>query len=306
MAPLVAALVLAAAPLAAQAPLTIAGQVVRLADGDTVAAPSVPVTLHQVARTSQGAVDSAPSTPDGRFRFRLTGDTTALYIVSARSAGIEYFSEPVRAPGASGLRLVVFDTSSSAPVRLSGRHVIVRAPDETGRRTVLDLLTLRNDGDRTRVAPDSTSASWALALPTGVEGAEVQDGDVSPAAVRFDGDSVWLLAPLPPGLKNVMLSYQLPLGAEGAGWSAPVDSFDVLVEEPGARVEGAGLAGVEPMVVAGTPLRRWTAAPPTGGAAQLRLPDSLPAQGRLLFVLVAVLATALLAGGWFAVRRRAG
>ncbi|HEX5004958.1 MAG TPA: hypothetical protein VFV65_06565 [Gemmatimonadales bacterium] len=303
---LAGALALCGAPLAAQAPLTIEGRVVRVVPGDTTPVPAVPVTLHRIGRTAQGAIDSARSLADGRFRFRLPGDTAAVYIVSARYAGIEYFGEPVRVPGSTGVQVVVYDTSSTAPVRLSGRHVIVRAPDAAGRRTVFDLLTLRNDGRVTRVAPDSLASSWALALPDGVEDPEVQDGDVSPSGVRFGGDSVYLLGPVAPGIKNLMVSYALPFGISGAEWAAPADSFDLLVEEAGATVRGAGLVAVEPMLVAGTPLRRWTAAPPSGGRAELRVAGSAGNQGRLLQLLVGVLSAALVAGGVYAIRRRPG
>jgi hypothetical protein len=298
----VAFALLSAAPLAAQLPLSVSGAVVRVRGGDSVPVPGVPVTLHRVGRTAQGAVDSTISDRVGAFRFRGVGDTAAIYLASARYAGIEYFSEPMRAPGAGRIRLVVSDTSSAAPVRLGSRHVIIRPPDESGTRAVLDLLTIRNDGPDTRVGRDSLSASWQLELPAGAVQPEVSEGDVSPTAIRFLGDSMFVLAPIAPGRKNIMVSYRLPVAVNQPRWLAPVDSFDLLVEEPGATVRGAGLAPAAPVELMGSTLRRWTAAPPTGGPGEVEFGAAFEL-GRALYWLVGVVGLLVLGGAALAFRR---
>lgn len=300
---LAALLAVGAAPLAGQLPLDIAGQTTRVAGADTLPVAGVPVTLHRVGRTAQGAIDSATTGSDGRFRFRLAGDTTAIYLVSARYAGIEYFGEPLRPPGARGVRIIVSDTSSTAPVRLEARHLIIRPPDESGTRAVLDLFSIRNDGPDTRIGRDSASPSWSIALPAGAIEVEVQEGDVSPSAVRFRGDTVLVLAPLAPGVKNVMLSYRLPVGARRTEWTAPVDSFDILMEEDGASVQGAGLASAAPVELMGSTLRRWTASPPTGGPGTVVFPGGPAALSRMLYWMVGALAVLLGAGTAWTWRR---
>ncbi|TFG42641.1 MAG: hypothetical protein E4H41_10620 [Gemmatimonadales bacterium] len=303
---LVGLTLLAPAPLAGQLPLSVSGQIVRLQGGDTTAMPGVTITLHRVSRTAQGAVDSIASSNDGTFRFRGAGDTTAIYLVSARYAGIEYFSEPIRAPGAGRIRIVVSDTSSSAPVRLGSRHVIIRPPDESGTRAVLDLFSIRNDGPDTRVGRDSLSPSWQVVLPSGALQPEVQEGDVSPTSIRFQGDSMFVLAPIAPGVKNVMVSYRLPVVVEHPTWVAPVDSFDLLVEEPGATVRGAGLASAAPVDLMGSTLRRWTAAPPTGGPGEVVFSGSSTLLGRALYWLVGIVGLLVLGGAGLAYRRVRG
>lgn len=293
---------LTAAPLAAQIPLSVSGAVVRVHAGDSVPVPGVPVTLHRVGRTAQGAVDSTTSDRNGAFRFRGVGDTAAIYLASARYAGIEYFSEPMRAPGAGRIRLVVSDTSSAAPVRLGTRHVIVRPPDESGTRAVLDLLTIQNDGPDTRVSRDSLSASWQLELPAGALQPEVSEGDVSPTAIQFRGDSMFVLAPIAPGRKNIMISYRLPVAVNQPRWLAPVDSFDLLVEEPGATVRGAGLAPAAPVELMGSTLRRWTAAPPTGGPGEVEFAPAFELS-QALYWLVGVVGLLVLGGAVLTVRR---
>jgi hypothetical protein len=294
---------LAGAPLASQVPLSIAGRVVRVAAGDSLPVPGAPVTLHRVGRTAQGAIDSAKSGADGRFRFRMRGDTAAIYLVSARHAGIEYFSEPIRAPGATDIRLAVSDTSSTQAVRLGARHVIVRSPDEFGTRAVLDLLSIQNDGPDTRVGRDSLSPSWQVILPPGATSLAVEEGDVSPTAIQFRGDTMMVFAPLAPGRKNVMVSYRLPIALDRPSWSAPADSFDVLLEEGDATVRGAGLHPVAPVTLMGSALRRWTATPPTGASGEVVFSGTPANRGRLLFWMVALLAAIVLGGGVIAFRR---
>jgi len=297
--------VAAPAALHGQATLEVSGRVVRVAGGDTVPVSGAGVTLHRISRLEQGAVDSARTAGEGRFRFRRAADTTAVYLVSARFAGIEYFGTPLRPPGRSGIQLLVSDTSSSAPVRLGARRVIIRPPDESGTRLVVDLFSLRNDGPDTRVSPDGGVPTWAIVLPPGAVQAEVQEGDVSPTAVRFDGDTLAVLAPIGPGEKNLMVSYRLPMGLTAPSWSAPADSFDIMVEEEGAEVTGAGLQPTEPMEVMDTRLRRWTANPPTSASpATVRFEEGTVGERRALLLVAGL--TLLAAGLGVAVswRRR--
>jgi len=300
---LAASLALLVAPLAGQVPVAIAGHTVRVQARDTLPQTGVTVTLHRISRTAQGAIDSTVVGADGAFRFRLRGDSGAIYLVSARYAGIEYFGEPIRPPGAEGIRIVLSDTSSTAPVRLGGRHVIIRPPGPTGTRAVLDLLSLRNDGPDTRVGRDSLSAAWTMVLPAGATKLEVSEGDVSPSAVEFRGDTMLVLAPIAPGGKNLMVSYELPIGVGRPAWSAPADSFDLLVEEPGAAVRGAGLTEVAPVELMGSTLRRWTAVSPPGGEGVVTFAGGPRASNLSLYLLVGTVALVLMAGAGLVLRR---
>ena len=89
------------------------------------------------AATSQGPLDSTIADPHGHFRFRFHADTTALYLLSARYGGIEYFSSPVHTnperPDTT-MRVLVYDTSSTAPVVVEARHLVVPRPSEDGSR----------------------------------------------------------------------------------------------------------------------------------------------------------------------------
>lgn len=298
---------LVAAPLAGQGMLTAAGRVVAFRGADTVGVPGVRVTLHAIGNASQGAVDSALSGPGGGFRFRRTGDTAVVYLLSARFAGIEYFGEPMRLPGAATVLLAVADTSSTAPVTVAARHVIIRRPDSTGARPVLDVFSIRNAGTVTRVAPDTTLPTATVLIPPGVLDARVEEGDLSGAAVEFRGDTLLVFAPLPPGTKDVMLAYRLPPGSRATAWQAPADSFDILTEEDrDVTASGAGLKPTAAVELLGVPLQRWSAIPPDSGTGTVQFgSNSSPGtQQAALLALVTLLGLGVVVGSVAAFRRR--
>jgi len=299
-----------AARLPAQALSRTSGAVVRVFAGDTVAVPGVRVQLHQVGRTVQGAVDSLRSDPRGRFRFTFRRDSTAAYLLSARWSGIEYFSAPVATDPVrpdTGIRLVVYDTSSAAAVASAHRTLLVSAPDPSGTRSVVDWFVIANGGGVTRVERDSLTGTWGAPLPAGLRGAQVGDpglSQFSPDAVRFRHDSVLVVAPLSPGEKELLIEYQLP--RRRRQFSVPlgrVDSADVLLEEPGARVATPGWVVTDSQSFEGRRFRRHARRDRGSTLLTIRFPGwSLP-PGVTLAALVGGLAAALALAGWGLLRR---
>ena len=154
-------------------------------------------------------MDSTTSARDGRFRFRFTPDTSAIYLLSARYAGVEYFSPPVQLDSArrdTAISVVVYDTSSTAPIELAARHIVIPRAGDDGTREVLDLVVLQNQGTVARVAPDTLGASWSAPLPPGSEGLDVGQGDVSPDAIVRRNDSIFMAAPIGPGRRSSRFS----------------------------------------------------------------------------------------------------
>jgi hypothetical protein len=293
--------------LAAQ---SVAGVVVRPDAGDSVPVAGARVVLHRVAEQAQGALDSLVTRADGRFRFPLVRDTASLYLLSAKYAGIEYFSMPLdRTPGRGeeSVTLVVYDTSSRVPITLSARHVVIPRPGEDGTREVLDLVLLANQGLRTRVAPDSFGSSWTGPLPPGSEGLEVGESDVSPDAVTRRGDSVVVSAPISPGEKQLAFQYHVPSGSrtvEIPVGAEPV-ALNILLEEAGAEAAGPGLAPADSQTIEGRAFRRWAGDLPAGAVVRVTLPAAGSPGAPLLAALVGVLALALAAAAWRLVPRRA-
>jgi hypothetical protein len=287
-----------------------AGRVVLPRDADTVPVPGARVVLHRIGRDRQGPLDSASADASGRFRFRFRADTAAIYLLSARWGDVEYFSPPVHTNPArpdTGMRLLVYDTSSTAPIGVEARHIVVPRAGSDGTRSVLDLIVLRNDGRVARVAPDSSRPSWRLVLPPGTGDMEVGESDLSPDAIVREGDTVKVLAPLAPGQKQLSLEYsvtpvrgklEFPVGPD----AGPVN---LLVEERNARVSGGTLALADSQVIEGRSFRRYTGNVPAGGTVVLSVgaAGAAAATRVALPVLVGAVAVMLAAAVWWIIRR---
>ncbi|MGH7532405.1 MAG: hypothetical protein ACREL4_03840, partial [Gemmatimonadales bacterium] len=287
--------------VAAQRPLIAAGTVSRVVNGDTVGVARVRVVFHHVSSHGSGPIDSVISDARGAFRFVLGHrDTTATYLVSAKYAGVAYFSAPVGTDPRldRSIRLVVADTSSgpTAPVSLEARHVVIERPDAEGVRPVTDLLVLQNPGPDTRVAPDTVRATWGVRLPRGVVDPVAGDGDFSPDAVRFRNDSILIFAPISLGEAQMVVRYSLPAssGVVGLPVEDSVPSFNVLVEEGGARVEGGQLAPAAPEQLGGRSFLHWSGAVPAGAMVSVRLGGGGALPGWLLPSLLGLMALALI------------
>jgi len=291
-------------------PARAAGRVVRLARGDTLPVARQRVVLHRVSRELQGPIDSTLTDPRGRFAFRFLPDTAALYLLSARYAGVEYFSAPVHVNPAlpdTGLVLVVSDTSTSTPVVLASRHLVVSRPGKDGTREVLDIASLRNSGERTRVPADSQTPSWVMPLPIAVLNPQAGQSDFSAEAMIIEGDSLRLFAPIAPGEKDLSVSYAVPARAHTLAIPLPqvTGTVFVLLEEPEARLLGPSVGPVvDTQTIQGHRFRRWSAV--------VSRPDTLRVQfatdwlGNLGLPLAVALVAGLLGiGAWIGLRRGA-
>jgi len=281
----------------------------RVLKPDSTPVAGIRVVLHRVGRTVQGPLDSVPTDRSGRFGFAFKPDTTSLYLLSARHNAIEYFSPPVHTNPArpdTALRIVVYDTSSTAPVSVEARHVVVARPGEDGSRNVLDLIVLQNVGDRTRIAPDTLRPSWSGAAPRGSIGLELGESDISPDAVTRRGDSVFVTAPIAPGEKQLTIQYLLPAGIEvlDLPFTQTVPMVNVLAEEKKATVAGGTLALADSQVLQGRSFRRWSGAIPAGSSLRVVLPGRERAPEWLLVALVASVVLVLSGGGWYLMRRQ--
>lgn len=288
-------------PAVALAQNAVDGRVVRLAGVDTVGVPDVRVVLHGVSTTRQGPVDSIRSRADGRFRFRFRADSGVIYLLSARFREIEYFSTRIGVgQQAETIAILVSDTSQTVPIGIRARYLLAGAPDQAEGRTVVDVVVLHNDSPLTRVAPDSLVPVWAMALPTGVPEVVVDEGtEISREAVVVRRDSVLVFAPLPPGSRQLVLTYRIDLDAPSlrVPFGRAADSVTVLVEEPAARVDAPGLREVAERV-AGQPVRGWLGPLAAGAEVTIHFPVAPRSTGLLVAGLVVALAAALGTGLW--------
>ncbi len=267
------------------------------------------VVLHRIASDSAGPVDSVRTAQDGRYRFRYrAAEDSVLYIVSARYAGVAYFTAPLRAAAVRGsdADIVVFDTTS-APIALSvrGRHFVVTRSPNGGVRRAVDVFEIANDTSVTRISGPATP-SWSVRLPDGATTPRVEQGDVPAGAVSFVGGVAEVFAPFPPGLKQVVFSYELPATAFPA--RIPVESptgvLEVLLQESGARVDAPALARQDSVTLQGTSYQRYLGQNlPAGSPVRIVL-ESSASGGRLLTGAMVLLSGALLALGFRAGRIR--
>jgi hypothetical protein len=203
---------------------------------------------------------------------------------------------------------VVYDTSSTAPISVEARHLVIARPGEDGSRNVLDLIVLQNSGDLTRIAPDTLLPSWSGAVPRGSIGLELGESDISPDAVTRRGDSVFVTAPLAPGEKQLTIQYLLPAGSQvlDLPFAQTVPMVNVLAEEKKATVGGGTLVLADSQVLQGRSFRRWSGAIPAGSSLRVALPGRERAPEWLLAALVASVVLVLSGGGWYLMRRQSG
>lgn len=298
-----------AAPGAAAAQVTaeVGGRVARLAGPDTLVVPEARIVLHRIGQDTQGAVDSLPLDRAGRFRFRFTADTSAVYLLSVRHHGITYFSSPVaRQPGGvpDDILLLVSDTASTAPVGLGGRSVIIGAAEGSGSRTVVDVLEIANRGQQTRVAPEGVP-TLTVPLPAGGHGFVLEDTDLAPDAVQFRNDTLLVFSPLAPGERVVILQYTLPAGTRRLVFPAgvPVDTLQLLLEA-GQVTPRSALPEVGAETIEGRRYGRWMGAWSGTEPLVLEVRGIVVRPERLLVVLVGALVLAMGAGLVFFTRRR--
>jgi hypothetical protein len=266
------------------------------------AADSLPVVaevvLHRVSRAAQGPVDSVRSGPDGRFVLRAPLDTTAIYLVSAHWAGVAYFARPVPAAEArrgAELTLAVADSSSAQPVRMTGRHLVISAPEEGSTRQVIEVIRLQNPGPASRVAPDSLSPSLVLPLPVGAVELITAEGDFSGSAVALRDGRLEIVAPIPPGDAQLLVTYHLDAEGETVlAFDAEVDSVEVLLEEPGASARAPWLRRSPDDPAAEMQLAGWTGRAEPGATLVLEFPRAAArAPAWLLPALVVLLGVGL-------------
>ena len=307
------ALLLSAYPLnRLSAQLVVAGRVARVTGDDSSAVVGATVVLHRISQSFQGPVDSAVTNAAGRFAFRVARpDTEAIYTTSTDFHGIGYFAEPV--PGNAGARaaeqlLAVYDTSSSGePLAIGLRHVIIARADRDGSHRVLDIVQVVNAGSATRVGRDTLTPVWAMGVAPELIQPEVGQSDVSPGSVVFERGRVTLMAPVPPGAKQIAVTWLLPRTRR---FTIPVDQgaerLELLVEDSSATV--SGLADAEPIDLDGRAFRRFGAdSVAAGRSIVVEFGQSSATTARALMIAAIVLAAGLLLAGLvYALKRRAG
>jgi hypothetical protein len=272
------------------------------------------VVLHQVTMREGGPVDSVKSDAAGRWRLRIPAvDTLAVYVASALHAGLAYFSQPIRVvPGRAVIAepLVVYDTSSAGPPLVVQRRLVTIArPKADGSRDVLELLEIVNPSPTTRIAPDSLQPVWAGAIPAEALQLEVQSGDFSADAVVRRDDRVLLFGPVQPSGFH-QLSYGYTLAGSVQAIALPIDQptaeLDLLLEDTLSRATAPGLrSGGVQQIETRFFVRFRADSVPADAPVRIAFPKAPLRAEKLIPFLVIAIASALGAGLWVALRRKA-
>lgn len=294
-----------------------AGRVTRPSDaGSPTPVARQWVVLHRVGSDRAAPLDSTRSGSDGRYRFqyRTSGSPDALYFVSSTYGGIAYFSPPLRADTVNGedADVMVYETTTDTTIlRVQGRHYVLSSPVAMGggsRRNVAEIFEIENEGARTVIARDSLTPLWTTPLPAAAESVSVAQGDISAGAVVFRAGRAEVFAPISPGVRQLVLTYSLPVDAfpVSAPLGRKISVLEVLLEEPRASVEGARLAEVAPATIEGRTFRRFLAQDaPASAVMRISAPAPVGRNRSAMRVLAIVMAFAMLgAFGLWAVQRR--
>lgn len=280
---------------------------------DTVPLANAWVVLHRVTRESGGPVDSVRSDARGRYRIALRDpDSSSVYVVSAWYDSLAYFSLPLNVTGRPAVHvedIVTFPTSTRGPIiRLARRLLTIAAASEQGTREVLEILELENTGNTTRVTKDTLVPTWAGRVPERAGQFRGGQGDISPEAMLFRNDSVFVLGPIPPGpVKQVSYGYSLAAGTRTL--AIPIDQptveLNLLVEDTAATVIAPKLESLGVQELEQRRFAAYRAGPLLPGD---RVEIQLPAAGfnaqALLPYIIALLACAMVIALVWALRRR--
>lgn len=292
------------------------GQVVRPGTTKMLPVSHIRVTLHRVGSDRAGPLDSTRADADGRyaFRYRRTGDESAVYFVSASYGGIAYFTPPLNEPLVTGenAEIAVYDTTSSRiRIGVRGHHIVVSAADANAQRSITEVYELANDSSVTRIAsgPAGQEPVWSRGTPAHATGFRVTQGDIPAAAVSFKDGQVLVFAPIAPGLAQIAFTYDLP--ASAFPLSIPIQDstqiLEVLVEDEKGSVSGARLRERDPVVLERRSFRRFLADDvPMNAVAVIDLPAARPGSvdRRYLVAVILVIAATMIVALARALSRR--
>lgn len=292
--------------------VSVSGRVLR-GGRDTSALAHVWVVLHKVTRDGGGPIDSVRSDARGRYRIALRDpDSTSVYVVSAWYDSLAYFSLPLNVIGRPAVHvedIVAFTTSENGPpIRLARRLVTAAAAGEDGTREILEILELENTGLTTRITRDTLVPTWAGRIPERVAQFRGGQGDISPEAMEYRNDSIYVLGPIPPGDPK-QLSYAYSLAAGTRTLVIPIDQptteLNLLVEDTAAAVvaptlESLGVQAIEQRYFAA--YRAGPLAP--GDRVEIRLPSRGFGAQALLPYVIAILAGGMIVALVWALRKR--
>ena len=143
-----------------------------------------------------------------------------------------------------------------------------------------------------------------MLLPRRAQAVELGEGDFASDAVMQRADTLLLIASIPPGTRELTLTYRIP--ADASGFEIPLDHdvpvADVLTEEASMVVRG-GLVLGDTVTVVGRHFTKWQGALRAGEPLVLEFPSPSDRSKWALPALIALLGAGLLGIGLLSSRR---
>ena len=205
--------------LAQQDPLVVQGRVVNRTTGGggvsglTLVFEDSPAFQHRLETTADET---------GRFRFSdVAYNPAAVYILSVTYQGAMYRLGVDLSNGSqTGVELTIYDavdddqvlSASSASVLFSG------VDKSTGMVSVLEIVRILNDSDRTYVPGPQPMKLVRFGLPGGATGLTV-DTSIAPADFVQVDRGFALLSSVPPGEHEIMYAYEFPYQGREGTWT---------------------------------------------------------------------------------------
>jgi hypothetical protein len=292
--------------------VSVSGRVLR-GGRDTIPLAHAWVVLHKVTRETGGPVDSVRTDARGRYRLALRDpDSASVYVVSAWFDSLAYFSLPLNVSGRPAVHvedIITFLTSANGPpIRLARRLATVAAAREDGTREILEILELENTGLTTRITKDTLAPTWSGRVPEDAGQFRGGQGDISPEAMVFRNDTVFVLGPIPPGpVKQLSYSYSLPAGTRMLviPIDQPTAELNLLVEDTAAAVTAPQVESLGVQEIEQRRFAAYRAGPLVAGdRVEIQLPATgLRAEALLPFV-IAIFAAAMVVALVWALRKR--
>ena len=190
---------------------------------DGSAASGVAVTLHGLG--PEGALTTVKATTDasGAFSFpELTLGESYVYRVAATYLDVAYTSGEVRLTAespANEVELKVYElTNSDAAILARMDHLIIDVDPEARLVWVLEYLKLENTGNKTFVgsegaAPADPRPTLRFSLQPDVTQISIMEGLDAAQAIEWEGGFADT-SPVPPGSRDVTISYSIPYTAK--------------------------------------------------------------------------------------------
>ena len=236
----------------AQPLVSIDGRLVNgTADGGDVTAIEVTLSSFDQQATPK-KVTSAAAGADGTFHFPdVDVDPSLAYFVSARYAGVDYWTEPITFEEGQPptLELTVYETTRDpADLAVELAHTAIDVLQEERALDIVQYEVLINEGDRTYVGDagtDGQSQIRLLSLPPGAADATIIGAPVG-ASLTPDGLAVIGSQPIVPGNLEVAVTYRISYLEDSQLITLPIDypvrKFAFLLPDMGLDVESDRLS----------------------------------------------------------------